>query len=421
MSPDEILASNLWPWPDPLLKRDRQGCILFVNAAFLQLYGGRVEDWAGQVINGWPQPVSQGAQRFETRTGQVPAENVFDWIEMVMADGHAMAISRNVTALMAPPQPVDKEPAFQTTEQPTTPQQAQAPVQAPAQAAPELAPALNAQTDTTEVNPPERAPYLGEVQEPQPENKTPIKPTLEDTLNNDANDYPYEKNTPDHSNLQSDLLKQPEAMQASETRAVSAVPAPEPKTQAAPLIDRRTLPLENNAVGLGNNWRDQVIAKALGAKTHDEQPTQNPEKGSKNDAQSIAQRNEPLNILLAEDNAINALLTRTLLEAEGACVDVVEDGALAVEAARNNKYDLIFMDMRMPNMDGLESTRKIRSLGGNLGRIPIIALTANAFDDDRNACIDSGMNDFMTKPVSAEELSEMVTNWTKDKEKKLAS
>jgi CheY-like chemotaxis protein len=83
-----------------------------------------------------------------------------------------------------------------------------------------------------------------------------------------------------------------------------------------------------------------------------------------------------------------------------------------------SSYDLILMDMRMPNMDGLEATRKIRALGGHAENVPIIALTANAFDDDRNACFDSGMNDFMTKPVSAEELTEMVNNWinkTRDK------
>ena len=81
---------------------------------------------------------------------------------------------------------------------------------------------------------------------------------------------------------------------------------------------------------------------------------------------------------------------------------------------RTANYDLIFMDMRMPNMDGLEATRKIRALP-NVGRaLPIIALTANAFDDDRNACFDSGMNDFMTKPVSAEELSEKVRDWTSE-------
>ena len=124
-----------------------------------------------------------------------------------------------------------------------------------------------------------------------------------------------------------------------------------------------------------------------------------------------------LRILLAEDNAINALLTRTLLEADGCHVDVVEDGALAVEAMKNQSYDMIFMDMRMPNMDGLESTRKIRALPNVPKSLPIVALTANAFDDDRNACFDSGMNDFMTKPVSAEELQDMVNQWArKDQE-----
>ena len=122
-----------------------------------------------------------------------------------------------------------------------------------------------------------------------------------------------------------------------------------------------------------------------------------------------------MRILLAEDNAINALLTRTLLEAEGHTVDTVEDGVLACEAMKSSKYDLIFMDMRMPNMDGLEATRKIRAMDNVSKGLPIIALTANAFDDDRNACFDSGMNDFMTKPVSAEELSEMVRTWTKNK------
>ena len=183
---------------------------------------------------------------------------------------------------------------------------------------------------------------------------------------------------------------------------------------------RRALPIEDSTSVLGSNWRDQVIAKAVGAENVDDAETTETRKSSETDAAGEASDKPAsgLKILLAEDNAINALLTRTFLEVEGAEVDTVEDGALAYEAVQRKDYDLIFMDMRMPNMDGLEATRKIRSYGFNK---PIIALTANAFDDDRNACFDSGMNDFMTKPVSAEELSEMVATWTKETQKRLAS
>jgi len=151
------------------------------------------------------------------------------------------------------------------------------------------------------------------------------------------------------------------------------------------------------------------IAKAVGAETDEVESAATTAQNSHEEAPNGI---TPMHILLAEDNAINALLTRTLLEAEGHTVETVEDGVLAVEAMKTQKYDLIFMDMRMPNMDGLEATRKIRQLPNVPRELPIIALTANAFDDDRNACFDSGMNDFMTKPVSAEELSQMVINWT---------
>ena len=175
--------------------------------------------------------------------------------------------------------------------------------------------------------------------------------------------------------------------------------------------ERRALPIENEDAVLGNNWRDAVIAKAVGA-----EPTVAEEEEVAETVDEVAEADTggAIRILLAEDNAINALLTRTLLEAEGHVVDTVEDGALAVEAMKTSTYDLIFMDMRMPNMDGLEATRKIRAMNNVPKGLPIIALTANAFDDDRNACFDSGMNDFMTKPVSAEELSEMVRTWTKN-------
>ena len=199
------------------------------------------------------------------------------------------------------------------------------------------------------------------------------------------------------------------------------MPEPSINHDAPREFERRALPIEAESAVLGNNWRDAVIAKAVGA----EDAVPEVETEVADVAGELAPSSEnggQIHILLAEDNAINALLTRTLLEAEGHSVDTVEDGALAVEAMKAGKYDLIFMDMRMPNMDGLEATRKIRALPNVSRHLPIIALTANAFDDDRNACFDSGMNDFMTKPVSAEELSEMVAEWTGPKaQQRLAS
>ena len=208
--------------------------------------------------------------------------------------------------------------------------------------------------------------------------------------------------------------------------APGAVPTP-PVPQAAEIDDRqyerRALPIEDGDAVLGNNWRDAVIAKAVGMEDLSEKREADEEAARQAaEAEAIAAKaGTGPKILLAEDNAINALLTRTLLEAEGCTVDVVEDGALAVEAMKNGQYDMIFMDMRMPNMDGLEATRKIRAMGHGPDTLPIVALTANAFDDDRNACFDSGMNDFMTKPVAAEELSDMVNTHTSNREERLAS
>ncbi len=113
-------------------------------------------------------------------------------------------------------------------------------------------------------------------------------------------------------------------------------------------------------------------------------------------------------ILLAEDNEVNTLLTRTLLEEVGFSVDCVINGALAVEAASRGAYDLILMDMQMPVMDGLEATRRIRRLPGPAGAAPIVAMTANAMQSDRDACAEAGMDGFVSKPIQPEAFLETV-------------
>ncbi|HVM98810.1 MAG TPA: response regulator, partial [Caulobacteraceae bacterium] len=114
-------------------------------------------------------------------------------------------------------------------------------------------------------------------------------------------------------------------------------------------------------------------------------------------------------VLLAEDNPINAMLARTLLRREGAETHHVEGGEAALEALMTGDYDLILMDVRMPGLGGLEATRALRARGVET---PVVALTANAFEDDRRACLEAGMDDFLIKPLSPEALRLALARWT---------
>jgi signal transduction histidine kinase len=113
-------------------------------------------------------------------------------------------------------------------------------------------------------------------------------------------------------------------------------------------------------------------------------------------------------ILLVEDEAINREVSLNLLEDIGLIVDVAVDGSEAVELVAKLDYDVILMDMQMPRMDGLEATRCIRQMNKN---VPIIAMTANAFSEDRQRCLEAGMDDFITKPVDPDILFDCLLKW----------
>ena len=115
-------------------------------------------------------------------------------------------------------------------------------------------------------------------------------------------------------------------------------------------------------------------------------------------------------VLLAEDEPVNREIGQWMLERAGLRVDTAVDGQAAVEQAATTTYDLILMDMQMPRLDGLEATRRIRELPA-CGEIPVIAMTANAFVDDRLRCISAGMDDFITKPVDPLRLYSTLLLW----------
>lgn len=134
---------------------------------------------------------------------------------------------------------------------------------------------------------------------------------------------------------------------------------------------------------------------------------------SMSDTQQIKMLQRPLSILVAEDSLINAKVITAFLKDAHHTVTHVENGALALEKLKIHNYDLIVMDMRMPEMDGLAATKKWRQLEGANSHIPIIALTANASQEDQQACHKAGMDSFLTKPVDKLKLYKVISELVK--------
>ncbi|HLO75952.1 MAG TPA: response regulator [Magnetospirillum sp.] len=118
-----------------------------------------------------------------------------------------------------------------------------------------------------------------------------------------------------------------------------------------------------------------------------------------------------MRILVAEDNAINQQVAVGLLAKLGHRADVADDGREAVTLVERCDYDLVLMDMQMPNMDGIAATQAIRALADGKGQVPIIAMTANAMTGDRDICLQAGMDDYIAKPIDRQRLAALLARW----------
>jgi CheY-like chemotaxis protein len=128
---------------------------------------------------------------------------------------------------------------------------------------------------------------------------------------------------------------------------------------------------------------------------------------------SLAESRRKLRVLLAEDNAINRKLAARLLEKCGHSVTVAIDGVEAVAAVQEGEFDLVLMDVQMPNMDGLEATAAIRALErGTTRHIPIVAMTAHAMKGDQERCLAAGMDGYISKPIRPDRMMEVIAQAT---------
>jgi PAS domain S-box-containing protein len=124
---------------------------------------------------------------------------------------------------------------------------------------------------------------------------------------------------------------------------------------------------------------------------------------------------EGLRVLVAEDNSVNQVVSLRMLRRLGCDAELARDGEAAIRAVLEERYDIVLMDVHMPGVDGLEATRRIRRMGGAYAELPIVALTASATIEDRRACMESGMSDYLSKPLEFDVLRRALIRWGRNR------
>jgi len=185
----------------------------------------------------------------------------------------------------------------------------------------------------------------------------------------------------------------------------AALPQPAPGSASRPLVTRHSL----------REAQDPARGMPLGDHADDLPLVDGPANAEPRPAPSPARPFRSLRVLVAEDNRVNQLVIRRLLERLGHTVVVCEDGRAAVAEVEAARPDLVLMDVQMPEMDGFAASRAIRTreaMSPGSGRLPIVALTAFAMSGDRERCLAAGMDDYLEKPIRRERLTAILARFT---------